>query len=418
MPTCDVAIVGAGPYGLSAAAHLRAVKGLEVRVFGEPMSFWERHMPVGMCLRSPWAASHLADPNRSLTLEAYQSACGNHLSAPIPLSRFIEYGRWFQHRAVPETEARKVLRIEPGAAGFRVSLDSGEECTARRVVIAAGIVPFAWRAPEFDSVPTQYASHSCDQRDLRHFARRRVAVIGGGQSALESAALLHEAGAEVEVIARQPRIHWLDRSAKLHRLGLVSRLMYHPSDVGPAGVSQLVGRPNLFRRLPRRLQDLLGVRSIRAAGAAWLQPRLRDVPISTGRSVISAAPAGDRVTLKLQDGTERRVDHVLLATGYRVDIARYSFLSEDLLKSIRRIDGFPQLDAGFETSMAGLHFLGAPAAWSFGPLMRFVAGASFASRALTLRIAGRAAQRAPVSHEKQAMESARQKGNVRARWQR
>ncbi|PYR23838.1 MAG: hypothetical protein DMF98_17490 [Acidobacteria bacterium] len=407
MPTCDVAIVGAGPYGLSAAAHLRAVKGLEVRVFGEPMSFWERHMPVGMRLRSPWAASHLADP-----------ACGNHLSAPIPLSRFIEYGRWFQHRAVPETEARKVLRIEPGAAGFRVSLDSGEECTARRVVIAAGIVPFAWRAPEFDSVPTQYASHSCDQRDLRHFARRRVAVIGGGQSALESAALLHEAGAEVEVIARQPRIHWLDRSAKLHRLGLVSRLMYHPSDVGPAGVSQLVGRPNLFRRLPRRLQDLLGVRSIRAAGAAWLQPRLRDVPISTGRSVISAAPAGDRVTLKLQDGTERRVDHVLLATGYRVDIARYSFLSEDLLKSIRRIDGFPQLDAGFETSMAGLHFLGAPAAWSFGPLMRFVAGASFASRALTLRIAGRAAQRAPVSHEKQAMESARQKGNVRARWQR
>ena len=254
MPTCDVAIVGAGPYGLSAAAHLRAVKGLEVRVFGEPMSFWERHMPVGMRLRSPWAASHLADPNRSLTLEAYQSACGNHLSAPIPLSRFIEYGRWFQHRAVPETEARKVLRIEPGAAGFRVSLDSGEECTARRVVIAAGIVPFAWRAPEFDSVPTQYASHSCDQRDLRHFARRRVAVIGGGQSALESAALLHEAGAEVEVIARQPRIHWLDRSAKLHRLGLVSRLMYHPSDVGPAGVSQLVGRPNLFRRLPRRLQ--------------------------------------------------------------------------------------------------------------------------------------------------------------------
>ena len=91
MPTCDVAIVGAGPYGLSAAAHLRAVKGLEVRVFGEPMSFWERHMPVGMRLRSPWAASHLADPNRSLTLEAYQSACGNHLSAPIPLSRFIEY---------------------------------------------------------------------------------------------------------------------------------------------------------------------------------------------------------------------------------------------------------------------------------------------------------------------------------------
>jgi len=407
MPTCDIAIVGAGPYGLSAAAHLRAVNGLEIRVFGEPMSFWERHMPVGMLLRSPWAATHLADPNGALTLEAYQSASGNHLAAPIPLTRFIEYGRWFQHHAVPATEARSVRRIESRPAGFRVRLDSGEECRARRVVIAAGIAPFAWRPPEFDRLTTEFSSHSCEQRDLGQFARRRVAVIGGGQSALESAALLHEAGAEVEVVARQPRIHWLDRSAKLHRLGAMSRLLYHPGDVGPAGVSQLVGRPGLFRHLPRGLQDRLGVRSIRAAGAAWLQPRVTEVPITTGRSVISAVPVGDRVTLKLDDGTERCVDHVLLATGYRVDISRYSFLAEDLLKSIQRIDGFPRLGAGFETSVSGLHFLGAPAAWSFGPLMRFVAGVSFASRALTRRIADRAARRAPKSRGERTFESAR-----------
>src|SRR5712691_5974030 len=321
MPTCDIAIVGAGPYGLSAAAHLRAVNGLEIRVFGEPMSFWERHMPVGMLLRSPWAASHIADPSCTLTLDAYQSACGNHLSRPIPLSRFIEYGRWFQHRAVPDAEARKVLRIALDPAGFRINLDNEEVCRTRRVVIAAGIVPFACRPPEFEGMAAQYASHSCEQRDLRQFAGKRVAVIGGGQSALESAALLHEAGAEVEVVTRQPQIHWLVRSAKLHRLGMISRLMYHPSDVGPAGFSQLVARPNLFRQLPRRVQDRLGVRSIRPAGAAWLQPRLKDVPISTGRSVISAVPIGERIALKLDEGGERCVDHVLLATGYRVDIA-------------------------------------------------------------------------------------------------
>src|SRR5712691_11686300 len=263
MPTCDIAIVGAGPYGLSAAAHLRAVNGLEIRVFGEPMSFWERHMPVGMLLRSPWAASNIADPSDAQTLGAYQSACGNHLSAPIPLDRFIEYGRWFQHRALPEAEARTVLKIESDSAGFRINMDRDEVCRARWVVIAAGIAPFAWRPPEFDGLTTQYASHSCEERDLRRFARKRVAVIGGGQSALESAALMHEAGADVEVVVRQPRIHWLARSEKLHRIGFISRLMYHPSDVGPAGVSQLVGRPNLFRRLPRRLQDHLGVRSIR-----------------------------------------------------------------------------------------------------------------------------------------------------------
>jgi len=270
--------------------------------------------------------------------------------------------------------------------------------------------PGLYRPPEFDSLPGPYASHSCEQRDLRQFARTCVAVIGGGQSALESAALLHEAGAEVEVVVRQPQVHWLTRSAKLHRLGPISRLLYHPSDVGPAGVSQLVARPNLFRRLPRRLQDRLGVLSIRPAGAAWLRPRLQGVPIRTGRSVIAAVRVGGRVTLKLDDATERCVDHVLLATGYRVDISRYSFLADGLLKSIRRIDGLPQLDAGFETSVAGLHFLGAPAAWSFGPLMRFVAGTSFAARALTLRIAGNAAQSAPMARAEQVFEPARPEG--------
>ena len=83
MTTCDVAIVGAGPYGLSAAAHLRTIKGLEVRVFGEPMSFWERQMPVGMFLRSAWTATHIADPNGSLTLEAYQAARGHSILHPV-----------------------------------------------------------------------------------------------------------------------------------------------------------------------------------------------------------------------------------------------------------------------------------------------------------------------------------------------
>jgi FAD-dependent urate hydroxylase len=358
-----------------------------------------------MLLRSPWSASHLADPTGSLTLEAYQAALGNRLPRPIPLGRFIEYGRWFQRCAVPQIERKSVVRIDVNPPGFRMTLDDGEECRARRLVIAAGIVPCAWRPPQFAALPAPYVSHTCETRDPRQFAGRHVLVIGGGQSALESAALLHEAGAEVEVVVRQPRIHWLDRSAKLHRLGLVSRLLYHPSDVGPAGLSHLVGRPTLFRQLPRGWQDRLAVRSIRAAGAAWLQPRLTEAQISTGRAVTSARPVGERVRLQLDDGTERCVDHLLLATGYRIDIARYSFLAERLLNAIRRIDGFPQLDVGFETSVRGLHFLGAPAAWSFGPLMRFVAGASYASRALALRIAGCAADR-PNPEAARVLESA------------
>ena len=383
MSTCDVAIVGAGPYGLSAAAHLRAANGLDIRVFGEPMSFWERHMPKGMLLRSPLAGSHLSDPSRALTLEAYQSTSGNQITAPLPLQRFADYGRWFQSQVVPGTDSRKVESVQKNGAGFRLTLEDGETWKARRVIIAAGIEPFAWRPAEFQRIPSALASHACDHRDLNPFAGKKVTVIGGGQSALESAALLNEIGAEVEVLVRAPLVRWLWRQKWFHTFRPVARLLYAPPDVGQAGLSHLVARPNLFRRLPRSIQNRFGKRAIRPAGAAWLHPRCEPVRFSIGRTVTSASPNGGQVTLELSDGTNRHVDHVLLATGYRVDIARYPFLSHDLLPMIHRVAGYPQLDAGFQSSVPGLHFLGAPAAWSFGPLLRFVAGAEFASRGLT-----------------------------------
>jgi lysine/ornithine N-monooxygenase len=389
MMTCDVAIVGAGPYGLSAAAHLRAANGLDIHVFGEPMSFWENHMPKWMLLRSPLAGSHLSDPEGALTLEAYQAASGNAITSPLPLCRFIDYGRWFQSQAVPDTDPRKIERIDKNGSGFQLTTQDGEVWKARRVIVAAGIEPFASRPEEFKHVPQELASHSCDHRDLARFAEKKVVVIGAGQSALESAALLYEAGAEVEVLIRAPFVRWLWRQKWFHTFKPVARMLYAPADVGQAGLSHLVARPNLFRRLPRSIQDRWGKRAIRPAGAGWLHPRCQPIRLTTSRIVTSAVPQGDRLTLTLNDGTTRTVDHVLLATGYRVDIARYPFFTSTLLKSIYRVNGHPKLTNGFESSVPGLHFLGAPAAWSFGPLMRFVAGADFASRNLTRGILGR-----------------------------
>ena len=273
--------------------------------------------------------------------------------------------------------------MEKNGAGFRLTLEDGETWKARRVIIAAGIMPFAWQPPEFKHLPFTLASHACAHCDLSRFAGKKVAVIGAGQSALESAALLREMGAEVEVFVRAPFVRWLWRQKWFHTFKPVARLLYAPPDVGQAGLSHIVARPNLFRRLPRPVQDRWGKRAIRAAGAAWLNPRCAPIRIKTSTSVISASPRGERLSLRLSDNTERFVDHMLLATGYRVDISRYPFLTGQILESIRRINGYPQLDSGFQTSMPGLHFLGAPAAWSFGPLMRFVAGAEFASRAVT-----------------------------------
>ncbi len=393
MATCDVTIIGAGPYGLSAAAHLRTIKGLDVLVFGEPMSFWERHMPRGMYLRSAWTATHIAHPDGSLNLEAYQAASGSHFSTPVPLERFTEYGQWYQRQAVPDLDARKIARIEPHSNGFRIALDDAEILNSRRVVVAAGIGSFAWRPMEFRPLPSQLVSHTSEHQDFRQFAGKRLLIIGSGQSALESAALLREVGAEIEVIARSQRIHWLQGwlSKTLHRrLGPgIKGLLYAPTDVGPAGLSQLMARPDLLKQLPRWLQNKLWKRSVRPAGARWLVKRLEDVPIRLSTSVVSAAPLGHQVRIRLNDGSERIVDHVVLGTGYKVDVAKYEFLSPGLMRSTRQFNGYPWLGLGLESSVPGLHFLGAPAARSFGPLMQFVSGTEYASRSLTRCIGGK-----------------------------
>jgi FAD-dependent urate hydroxylase len=380
--TSDVVVVGAGPYGLSAAAHLNAC-GLNVRVFGETMSFWDRNMPEGMCLRSPWEASQLSDSARSLTIDAFQTATGMRVSRPIPIGCFVAYGRWFQSRAVPNLEQRKVAEIEKNTAGFRVVLADGEVVRCGRVVIAGGIGPFAARPRQFTGIPQELASHSSEQRDLTRFRGQRVVVIGGGQSALESAALLNESQAAVELLVRESTVQWTWQRPWLHKFRPVGAVLYAWPDVGPAFISHAVARPNLYRLLPRWLQDAWRAKSVRPNGVGWLKSRLRDVTMSTGLAVLSASARGNQVELKLSDGSHKLVDHVLMATGYRVDVRKYEFLSASLVSALRLIGGYPVLGRGFESSVPGLHFLGAPAVWSYGPLMRFVAGADFAARAVS-----------------------------------
>jgi FAD-dependent urate hydroxylase len=377
---CDVAVIGAGPYGLSAAAYLRAA-GLETRVFGEPMAFWQVQMPAGMCLRSNWGASHIADPKRDLTLDEYCRQNGNHISKPIPLERFVDYGLWYQRHAVPNLDKRSVCSVEIDARGFKLCLADGEEFTSRRVVVSGGISAFASRPAEFVAIPSALASHTSEHNDLRKFKGKQVVVIGAGQSALESAALFHEAGIQVEVIARTKTLNWVGLHPRLHHLGVISKMLYSTRDVGPAGISRLVAMPHLFRRFPRGFQDRTAYRAIRPAGAGWLKSRIAGVPITLGRKVLSAV-AGSQLRLRLDDGTERLVDHALLATGFRVDVSRYPFLSPSLLKQLETVYGFPVLTGGLESSIPRLHFLGKPAAWSFGPLLGFVSGAEFASNEL------------------------------------
>ena len=374
-------MIGAGPYGLSAGAHLKA-KGITACVFGVPMEFWANKMPEGMLLRSPRVASNLSDPDRAFTLEAYEAASKKEPRAPLPLDTFVEYGRWFRHQLGSDLDSRNVLRVDRDQPGFRLTLQDGQEIRSKFVVVAAGIGPFKKKPPVFQNLSSEQVMHCYEGRDVKKFSGKRVAVIGAGQSALESAALLHEAHAQVEVIVRESHVRWIGMHSWLHHMGPLSSMLYSSHDVGPVGISRLVAYPKLVSHIPLTLRDKIRTRAVRAAGSRWLPERLASVKIATGRSVSQASAVSNEVALTLDDGSERRVDHVLLGTGYQVDISRYDFLPADLTPDVKQFDGYPRLASGFRSSVPRLHFIGATAARSFGPLLYFVAGTEFASREL------------------------------------
>jgi hypothetical protein len=391
-PDLEVAVIGAGPHGLSAAAHLRRA-GVRAHVFGAPMAFWKA-MPKGMMLRSNMSATNMIEPIGPLSLAAYAEATGARPEQPVPLSDFIAYGSWVQRMAVPDVDERAVTSLECHSGGFSLGLDDGARVSARRVVIACGIAPFERMPAGFDRLPADRVSHTAHHHDLHVFAGRRVAVVGAGQSAFESAALMRERGAaQVEILARSPAVVWLRGHGVKQALGRLGPIVYAPTDVGPLWYSRLVERPDLFRRLPRGAQGRIADRSIRPACSHFVRVRLDEVRISTGVRVLGAEAGGDALRIALSDGSTREVDHLMFGTGYKVDVTRYAFLGERILGDMRRVAGYPVLGRGLESSVPGLHIVGAPAAWSFGPIMRFVSGSWYAGRALAREIAGRSSRR-------------------------
>ncbi|HKC01120.1 MAG TPA: NAD(P)-binding domain-containing protein [Terriglobales bacterium] len=173
----QVAIIGAGPYGLATAAHLRAAK-IETCVFGEPMEFWQNQMPEGMLLRSSWDACHIADPQCTSTLDNYSASQALPVPRPVPLDRYIDYGRWFQKRIVPDVDRRRVVGVEKAGRGFRLDLNDGDCVQVQRVIVATGIRFFARRPPQFSGLPLALVSHTSEHRNLKRFAGQRMVVIG------------------------------------------------------------------------------------------------------------------------------------------------------------------------------------------------------------------------------------------------
>jgi FAD-dependent urate hydroxylase len=394
MSADEILIVGAGPFGLSISAYLRGL-GVEHRIVGRPMDTWRTRMPTGMNLRSEPYGSDMASPKAGYDVPAYCQLRGlDYVDRLGPLTgqRFLDYADWFTEQLVPDVSDVTVTEITAADGGFRVEFADAESITARQVVVATGIMNFAITPPELAGLPAELVSHTSDHHDLDRFRGRRVAVVGGGQSATETAALLHEAGADTQLVVRRAALNWLDPNPeKVSRIGRIRRPV---NKLCEGWHCAIWNSPAAFRRLPQDMRIEKARTVLGPAGAWWLKDRVvGKVDVLTEHQVRGAEASGSGVRL-LVDGPKQSavdVDHVIAGTGFRVDIARLPFLPDGLRAGISTLNGYPVVSRGGESSVPGLYFAGAPAAVSLGPSVRFIAGTHTSVRQLARSVAaGRA----------------------------
>jgi cation diffusion facilitator CzcD-associated flavoprotein CzcO len=389
-----VAIVGAGPYGLGLAHHLER-QGVDRRVFGRPMQFW-RDMPGGMFLKSFGFATSIPTADGTRTLPEYCRARNLEDKEPIAISTYAEYGLEVQRSLVPDVVPHHVTRVSREGAGFDIELETGERTLARSVVIATGLTHCEVIAPQLAHLPSARVSHTGQHKSFAPFEGKDVVVVGAGQSALQAAALLHEAGAHVRVIARE-RVSWNTRMP-LER-PLLDRLR-NPNTALGAGRDNwvLTNLPWVFPRFqePRRIR--ITRRHLGPSGAWWLRDRVDGiVAIDEQTTITGARERGERLALDVECADGRRtveVDHVMAGTGYEADVDRLLFLSPDLRAAVARTERAPRLSLRFESSVPGLFFVGPMAAFSFGPVSRFVAGSPYAAKTVSRYLRARVGRRA------------------------
>jgi len=372
----DLLVVGAGPFGLAMAAHAQELEVDHV-IVGEPMSFWQEHMPKGMFLRSgcDW---HL-DPGERATIENFLATRDQKPEdvEPLSLELYLEYVAWFQRARNISVRRAHVACLEEVDGSFRATLGDGSTLTAERVLLALGFAPFAHIPEELrDLVPTESSSHTCDYRPFDRFAGQRILIVGGRQSAFESAALLTEAGAgRVYVCHRHDtpdftRSDWSWADPLIERTG---------------------EDPGWYRRLTETEREALNKRfwqEGRLKLEPWLGARVHrpEIALLPRTRIADCENRGEMLEVRLDTGERVQVDHVLYATGYKVDLARVPLLERGgLLDRIECRNGFPVLDERMQTSVPGLFMTSLPASQDFGLFFAFTA----AVRA-SARIVGRA----------------------------
>jgi len=354
-------------------------------------------MPEGMLLKSDPFASNLSDSQDFYTLARYSAERSIRYSEalPVQLDTFCDYGLAFQKRFAPGLEEVEVLSVERRDGEFTLQLENGETARARRVVLAVGVGPFKHVPETFSGLPDGYVSHSFDHHDLARFSGARVAVVGGGSSAIDLAGLLRERGCDVTLVSRRASLKFSSGAGPRSSTqpSLWRRIRHPSSGLGPGLRSRFsTDAPLLIHALPKRLRLEFVRRHLGPAASGVMKDKvIGRVPLLLDRKLAGAATEDGRLALALRNREGQiealHVDHVIAATGFRVDVRRLDFLSPALRNEIAVFEQTPILSSSFETSVPGLYVIGPAAAASFGPLLRFSFGARYAARRLTRALA-------------------------------
>jgi hypothetical protein len=334
-------------------------------------------------MSSPEAGYDLAGYSRSERIE------GIERGAPLSIERFLDYADWYVKQLVPDVSDVTVTEIKAKNGRFLVTFADAEPVAARSVVVATGVLPHFYIPAELSGLPSELVSHTADHHRFDEFRGRRVAIVGAGSSALETAALLHEAGGEVQLIVRCPDSPvWGTKP-----LPLTPLVRLRENKLCEGWKCPLWNSPTAFRRLPQSMRAAKARTVLGPLGGWWLRPRVEGVIEMLEKTHVRAAePSGSGVRLLLDGPAQSslQVDHVIAGTGFHFDMARLTYLPEELRARIATFSEYPVLTRAGESTVPGLYFVGAPAAFGLGPSMRFIAGTHNVATQLTRSVARRA----------------------------
>jgi hypothetical protein len=347
-------------------------------------------------LKSDGFATNLSEPSGRFTLKHF---CETRrlpyydLGFPILAETFVAYGDAFQKRFVPQVDARLVTALKPTDEGFELTLDDGAKVEVEEVVVATGVAAYANVPMPLAKVSRERMSHSSAVHDCSRFAGQRVLIVGAGASATDCAASLVKAGAEVTLVCRDSAVRYSKGGVGVR--GWREELRAPTTPLGPGWKRWFVSKfPHLFPLLPDWARAYV-VDNMLGPAPGWfirdeIDGRMRVLP---NREILGARESRDGVDVELgRVGSQIeyfRADHIVLGTGYKVDLRRMTLLAPELLARIDRVGAAPRLSATFESSVPGLYFTGCMSAYTFGPFMRFVCSVDFAARRIAAAIDAR-----------------------------